>query len=230
MRVILRADLRQLAIVTWAVPRTSLAKLLPHGLLPQTVDDKGEIGLISIVTMFDRTLWQTYAQLNERTYVTRRDGTGAGAYFFQSLANTWQATAFRLLMGVPLFRADTRLAVNGGDYRFDLGRSEVARLQLNAPPTPITSNVGLDPYRVRSVAANPMTGYTQNRGVLYETKVDHTEIDQRQAPDITVSKVTTSWMQTFPIVTTSAPIAAWHVPFTPFNIIFPSTRVGQGVR
>lgn len=207
------------------MPRAAVAERLPPGLVPQTVDDRNEVALISLATMLDRTLWQTYPQLNERTYVMRRDGTGPGAYFFQSLANTWQATAFRILMGVPLFRADTNLTVSGDDYRFALGGAEVVALRLRPPTMSTTVKNELDPMRVRDVAANPMVGYTLNRGVLHATKVDHTEIDARQAPDVTVDNVTTSWMQTCAAVAAKEPIAAWHVRATPFNIIFPANRV-----
>jgi len=160
----IKATLRDLVIVTWAVPRDDVARLLPDGLVPQAADGAGQRALMSIAMMLDRTFSQTYAQVNERTYVVQRDGSDPGAYFFQSLANTWQATVSHLLFHVPLARADTRLVVKGDDYRFTLRRSPIARLRLRPPSTEYGS--GLDVKRVKDIAANPKIGYTLDGGVL----------------------------------------------------------------
>ena len=114
----LRAKLAHLAIVSWAVPAERLAELLPSQLVPNTIDDAGKIGVFSMAAMRDTTLDESYAQLNERTYVRRRDGTGEGAFFWKSHAASRQADLFRWLLGIPEFHDAVDLTFDSRSITF----------------------------------------------------------------------------------------------------------------
>jgi uncharacterized protein DUF2071 len=213
----MRATLHDLVIVTWAVPRDGLAPLIPNGLVPQTIERGGTTALVSVALMHDTTFGQTYAQLNERTYVSRPDGSGPGAYFWLSHANTWQAALFHVAFGVPLVDETAELTVSNDIYRFVLKGHEVARVRLNA-----SSPVRKGEERLREIAANPMIGYTLDRGQLHATRVVHTEMAPR---DVVVESIDTSFMAARALIAGAKPIAAWHVAQTPFDIDLPPQAV-----
>lgn len=217
----LKATLTHLAIISWAVPAKPLAALLPPQatakLSLQTIDDAGEYALVSLACLLDRTLWQTYPQLNERVYVTRRDGTGPGAFFWISRADTWQSDFFRTVLGIPEYREPLQLSVTGSRYTFSREGREIVELDLaTTPRSPAHGE------RLATVGLNPLIGYTLDRMGLDSTRVIHTTIERR---DVKVVATEVSFMRAAPLIGKSEPVVAWYVPKTPFDIDLPPQAV-----
>src|SRR6266850_2119848 len=217
----LDATLTHLAIISWTVPAGRLAALLPAQatakLKLQTVDDAGEYALVSLACLFDRTIWQTYAQLNERVYVTRQDGTGPGAFFWISRADTWQANFFRTILGIPEYRERLQLSVRGARYIFSREGREIVELDLATTP-----RSPADGERLAAIGLNPLIGYTLDRAGLDSTRVIHTTIERR---DVRVVAADASFMKAAPLIGKNEPVVAWYVPLTPFNIDLPPRLV-----
>lgn len=218
----LRATLTHLAIISWAVPAKPLAALLDprvsSKLSLQTIDDAGEYALVSLACLLDRTLWQTYPQLNERVYVTERNGTRPGAYFWISRADTWQADFFRIVLGIPEYRERLRLSVSGTHYTFEREGHGIVELDLaSAPP-----RSSAESERLAAVGLNPLIGYTLDRAGLDSTKVIHTTIERREVRVVTADA---SFMRAASLIGNEKPLVAWYVPSTPFDIELPPQLV-----
>lgn len=173
----LKATLDHLAIVSWRVQAAKLATLLPEPLVPQTIDAEGQWGLVSMAMMFDTTHSSRYEQVNERAYVKKRDGSGEGAFFWRSHANSPQASFYRFLLGVPEYEASLSLNVKSDSYVFSRESHEVARLVLKPPTGASKKYQKFDLERAKRVSQNPLIGYTMNWGELCETLVYHDKID-----------------------------------------------------
>lgn len=215
----LRASLTHLAIVSWAVPAEPLAAMLPRQLVPLTIDADGRWALVSLASMLDRTLGQTYPQLNERTYVARRANGERGAFFWLSRADTWQATVFSAILGIPEKRERLHLAVRGSRYSFTWHGRPVIELDLAADTARQSEH---DVQRAVAVGLNPMVGYTMGRRGLERTRVIHTEIERRDVRPVYVDQ---SFMEAAPLIRDARPIAAWYIERTPFHIDLPPRRV-----
>lgn len=218
----LRATLTHLAIISWAVPTQPLVELLPPEvnakLALRTIDPDHKYALVSLACLLDRTLWQTYPQLNERVYVTHRDGTRPGAFFWLSRADTWQATFFSALLGIPEQRERLDLSVDGAHYTFSrLGRT-IVELDLSTT----ASRAEEEAERLASVGLNPMIGYTLDRSGLDKTDVIHTTIERQE---VTVLTADSSFMKAGPLIAGAKPLVAWYVKTTPFDIDLPPRPV-----
>lgn len=227
--VTIRARLRHLAVVSWAVNPEVLGKMLPRPLVPQTIaDDTGEsYALLSMAMMLDTTVGETYAQLNERAYVMKPDETGKGAFFWRSHAATWQAVLFRSMLGIPEYVADLRLEASEERYAFFFGGKCVARLDLALLPTPDAKNNTFGPAsltQAKALSENPLVGYTLNWGQLCETPVTHDIIDAKP-----VHIVATDPKFMLPSIAIddarSVPIIAVYERETPFYIGLPPRKV-----
>jgi hypothetical protein len=225
----IHARLQHLAIVTWAVSAVRLAKMLPTPLVPQLLkDDRGDAyALVSMTMMLDTTAGETYAQMNERAYVMKRDGSGKGAFFWRSRAATWQAMIFRSLLGIPEYAADVRLEASEERFAFFYKGRCVARLDLARPPVTDTKNnrFGVDALdRAKAISENPLVGYTLNWGELCETPVTHDTID---ATPVRIEEVDPQWM--LPSIAIEAarsvPVIALYQRETPFHIGLPPRPV-----
>ena len=233
----LRAKLAHLAIVSWAVPAERLAELLPSQLVPNTIDDAGKIGVFSMAAMRDTTLDESYAQLNERTYVRRRDGTGEGAFFWKSHAASRQADLFRWLLGIPEFHDAVDLTFDDGTgvyectYGSYIDDGDKARVVLRIATKGRGSvperyrRAGLDLRKAWRISKNPMIGYTLDWGELCETSVRHDEIKGRP---VRVEFVDPSFMvpsMTLDRGQAREPMFAAYQPETPFYIAMPPRPV-----
>jgi len=216
---VLKATLTHLGIVSWAVPAVDLARMLPAQLIPQTIDPAGELALVSLVGLFDRTLWQTYPQLNERAYVTLRDGSGAGAYFWLSRADSWQAWFFGSVLGIPEIRERLDLATDRRRYRFTREGNTAIELDLQSPAP---EHPGFADDRLASIGLNPLIGYTIDRRGLDSTRVVHNDIPPRE---VRVLNVDSSFMRAAGLIRSAKPLVAWYVPLTPFDIELPPRLV-----
>ena len=225
--VTIRAKLDHLAIISWAVEATRVAAMLPAPLVPRTIDRKGHWGLVSMTMIQDTTLGTTYAQLNERTYVMRADGTGKGAFFWRSHAATRQALLVRSLLGAPEFVADVEVRVRGTSYAFKRNGRLVAKLDLSRAGTTPRRYRELDVGRAGRLSANPMIGYTMNRGRLYATVVRHNRIRPRRAKVLSVDP---SFMLPAPVIDAAdkrTPLIALYQRETPFWIDVPPRPVSH---
>jgi Uncharacterized conserved protein (COG2071) len=217
----LEAELEHLAIISWPVEARKVAAMLPPPLVPQTIDRGKGWALVSMTLMRDTTVGSTYAQLNERTYVMRPDGSGRGAFFWRSHAATRQALLARSLLGIPEFVADVEIDVRGASYVFRRNGRIVAKLDLSRTGATPPQYGGLDVERARRVSSNPMIGYTLNWGVLCATYVRHNRVKPRRAR---VVRVDPSFM--IPSVTIEpslrrVPLLALYQRRTPFWIDVP---------
>jgi hypothetical protein len=217
----IEAELEHLAIISWPVDARRLAAMLPRPLVPQTIDREKQWALVSMTLMRDTTVGSTYAQLNERTYVMRPDGTGRGAFFWRSHAATRQALLARSLLGIPEFVADVTIDVRGASYVFKRNGRIVAKLDLRRTGVTHPQYRGLDVERARRVSSNPMIGYTLNWGVLCATYVRHNRVKPRRAR---VVRVDPSFM--IPAVAIEprfrkVPLLALYQRRTPFWIDLP---------
>ena len=217
----IEAELEHLAIISWPVDARKLAAMLPRPLVPQTIDRRKQWALVSMTLMRDTTVGATYAQLNERTYVMRPDGTGRGAFFWRSHAATRQALLARSLLGIPEFVADVTIDVRGASYVFKRNGRIVAKLDLGRTGVTPAQYSGLDVERARRVSSNPMIGYTLNWGVLCATYVRHNRVKPRRAR---VVRVDPSFM--IPTVAIEprfrkVPLLALYQRRTPFWIDLP---------
>jgi hypothetical protein len=177
--------------------------------------------------MQDTTLGTTYAQLNERTYVMRADGTGKGAFFWRSHAATRQALLVRSLLGAPEFVADVEVRVRGTSYAFKRNGRLVAKLDLSRAGTTPRRYRELDVGRAGRLSANPMIGYTMNRGRLYATVVRHNRIRPRRAKVLSVDP---SFMLPAPVIDAAdkrTPLIALYQRETPFWIDVPPRPVSH---
>jgi hypothetical protein len=182
--ITIRARLQHLAIVSWAVSPDLLGKMLPKPLVPIPIEDahRKEYALLSMTMMLDTTMGATYAQLNERAYVMKPDGSGKGAFFWRSRAATWQAMMFRSMLGIPEYAADVRLEASAERFAFFFEGNCIARLDLTIAPKPHAANRNFGPEALRQakvLSENPLVGYTLNWGELCETPVTHDTIDAR---------------------------------------------------
>jgi hypothetical protein len=229
----LHAELTDLAIISWPVPVARLAPMLPYPLVPQTFDDAGETGLVSMAFMFDTTFRKRYPQLNERTYVKRRDGAGAGAFFWRSHAKTEQAEVFRNILGVPIYYCDLEIDHDAGRLEVRHEGRQVATLNVTLlldPTAPSASYPKLDVERAIRHSSNPMIGYTMNWGMLCATPVYHTAI---QAQRVTVGNVDPSFMIPASIIDRAKladPLMAAYQRATPFVIDLPPRPVFAACR
>jgi hypothetical protein len=230
----LKAKLDHLAIVSWRVRADRLARLLPSPLIPQTVDAAGDWGLVSMAMMLDTTTGNQYRQLNERAYVTKRDGTGAGAYFWRSHASSAEAVFYRYLLGIPEYHADLQLDTDDGDtyYKFDREGRNVADLVLRSPqPQNPSKFPKIDLGRAKIVSENPLIGYTMNWGQLCETIVEHDVID---ANPVTFVSGDPTFMIPSSLIERDAAgrpedaVIAVYQRDTPFIIALPPRPVGGG--
>lgn len=230
----LHAHLRDLAIVSWAVPKARLQALLPVPLVPQTFDDAGEFALVSMAMMLDTTGDETYEQLNERAYVMKPDGTGKGAFFWKSHAATWQAFIFRSLLGIPEEYADLNLRVERNGYTFERNGRPVAILDLDPGRVPIRRGrnarfADAELKASKRISENPLIGYTLNWGELCATPVTHDRID---AQPVYIELSDASFM--IPSVAIDAaertnPLIAVYQRETPFHIGLPPRPIaGRG--
>jgi hypothetical protein len=224
----IEAELEHLAIISWPVDARKLAAMLPRPLVPQTIDRGKEWALVSMTLMRDTTVGSTYAQLNERTYVMRPDGTGRGAFFWRSHAATRQALLARSLLGIPEFVADVTIDVRGANYVFKRNGRIVAKLDLRRTGLTPPQYRGLDVERARRVSSNPMIGYTLNWGVLCATYVRHNRVKPRRAR---VVRVDPSFM--IPTVAIEprlrqVPLLALYQRRTPFWIDLPPRPIALG--
>jgi hypothetical protein len=227
--ITIRARLQHLAIVSWAVSPEPLGKMLPKPLVPQLIkgDDGEDYALLSMAMMLDTTMGETYAQMNERAYVMKPDGTGKGAFFWRSRAATWQAMLFRSMLGIPEYAADVRLEASEERFAFFYEGNCVTRLDLVQTPTPHVNNPQFGARALRDaklLSENPLVGYTLNWGELCETPVTHDTINARQVhieaadpqgmmPSIAIEPPRT------------APIIAVYQRETPFYIGLPPRKV-----
>jgi hypothetical protein len=223
-----QAQLEHLAIVSWPVEARKLAAMLPYPLVPQTIDRRKEWALVSMTMMRDTTLGSTYAQLNERAYVMRPDGTGRGAFFWRSYAATRQALIVRSLLGIPEFVADLSIEVAARDYVFRRNGRIVAKLDLGRAGATPAQYRDFDLDRARRVSSNPMIGYTLNWGVLCATRVRHNTVKPRRA---SVVRVDPSFM--IPTVAIDrrlwpTPLLALYQRSTPFWIDLPPRPITLG--
>jgi hypothetical protein len=218
----LKATLTHLAIISWAVPAKKLEALLDPRvtakLTLQTIDDSGDLTLVSLACLLDRTLWQTYAQLNERVYMTQQNGTRPGAFFWISRADTWQADFFRIVLGIPEYREQLRLSVNRDRYTLIRQGREIVELDLSTAP----ARSPADSERLAAIGLNPMMGYTLDRAGLDSTKVVHTTIERREVRVVTADA---SFMRASSLIGSEKPLVAWYVPSTPFDIELPPQLV-----
>jgi len=226
--IVVKAHLEHLAIITWPVEAERLATMLPVPLVPQTIDRKRRVGLVSMALMRDTTAGSTYAQLNERAYVMLPDGRGKGAYFWRSHAATWQAVLVRGLLGAPEYVADVELAVKDGTFVFKQDRQVVAKLDLRRRGTTPEVYRGYDVERAERVSSNPMLAYTMNWGRLCVTPVRHNRIRPRR-----VSVVRADAMSMLPGAVIEPermrkPLLAVYQRQTPFWIDLPPRPIAGG--
>jgi len=197
--------------------------------VPQLItdDDGQEYALLSMAMMLDTTMGATYAQINERAYVMKPDGTGKGAFFWRSRAATWQAMMFRSMLGIPEYAADVRLEASEERFAFFHEGNCVTRLDLVRAPTPHANNPQFGARALRDaklLSENPLVGYTLNWGELCETPVTHDTIDARQVhietadPGCMLPSVAIEPAR-------AAPIIAVYQRETPFYIGLPPRRV-----
>jgi hypothetical protein len=230
---VLHAKLEHLAIVTWAVPAERIAALLPDPLVPDPVDPAGRYALFSMAAMCDATLKSQYAQINERAYVVKKDGTGAGAFFWKSHAASTQADLFRWLLGIPEFHSDVDLTIKedretGHHLVCTFDGSVVLDMNIDQKTTHIGApylGKGINVAKALAISKNPLIGYTLDWGELCATKVWHNEI---KGSPVNVVSADPRFM--VPAVTLdegldSQPIFAVYQPATPFHILLPPQPV-----
>lgn len=225
----IEAELEHLAIISWPVDARKLAAMLPSALVPQTIDRRKKWALVSMTLMRDTTVGSTYAQLNERAYVMRRDGSGRGAFFWRSHAATRQALVARSLLGIPEFVADLTIDVRGASYVFKRNGRIVAKLDLSRTGATPPQYRGLDVERARRVSSNPMIGYTLNWGVLCATYVRHNRVKPRRAR---VVRVDPSFMIPTVAIEPSrrqVPLLALYQRRTPFWIDLPPRPIAAPI-
>lgn len=225
----LETTLRPLGLFTWSLPPERLASLLPAALLPQTVQLGGRrVALYSVAIMLQVRMaprgWRigrfTFAQLNERTYVTRADGTRAGAYFFRSSVSSWIAWVPRLIFGLPYFKRPLKLNIDAGKVEMtDAGRSQFAldpRSSVSAEQQELAAHLC-------PVIANPLVGYSLSRGKLVEFDVEHAPIVP-QVVNATVAAVENlPFAQQLGVV--GPPIETLYVAESRFTITMPPRKV-----
>jgi hypothetical protein len=230
---VLRAHLEHLAIVSWAVPSERIGAMLPHALVPSTIDAAGKWAVFSMAVMFDSTGGQPYTQVNERAYVRRRDGTGEGAFFWKSHANTSQADLYRWLLGIPEFHDDVTLRVAGDRYTCTFDGRTVLELDLGrqgAIPPWYGDIKGKELKKAWEMSRNPLIGYTLDWGELCETPVQHNIIPGRP---VLVRSVDPSFM--VPAIAldpgqAATPIFVVYEKATPFYIRLPPRPVAGWCR
>src|SRR5439155_2450867 len=76
----------------------------------------------------------SFAQLNERVYVTRPDGTDPGVFFWRSAIASPVAILPRLGLGLPYFWQKLSLAVDNERLRFAVRSEPVIELDLSSSP------------------------------------------------------------------------------------------------
>jgi uncharacterized protein DUF2071 len=225
---VLRAHLRHLAIVSWAVPRERIAAMLPNALEPDPIDPQGKWALFSMAAMLDTTVRESYAQVNERTYVRRRGGGGEGAYFWKSHADSSQADFFRAVLGIPEFHEDVGVEVRDGIYVCTFRGRVVLRINTKQEGRVPQRYKGLnvDIARAWEISKNPLIGYTLDWGELCATPVRH---DLIVGQPVSVDYVDPRFM--VPSITldpdqVDQPIFAAYQSETPFHIVLPPRPVG----
>jgi hypothetical protein len=207
--------------------------MLPSALEPMPIDDNNEWALFSMAAMLDRTAGNRYPQLNERAYVRKKDGSGGGAYFWKSHADTSQADLFRCLLGIPEFHDQVAVDVQGGIYTCKFDGRTVLELDVVTPDYKIPAlyqGKGVDIDKAWDISRNPLIGYTLDWGELCETAVRH---DTIVGTPVTVHLADPSFM--IPSIALdpgqgATPIFAAYEPQTPFNIELPPRPVGGWCR
>lgn len=231
MDLALNTTLRHLTLLTWDVEPEKLQSLLPSGLVPTTVaSPKGPRALFSMALMLEAGLapkslpWLSlyFAQLNERAYVTRPDGSGPGVFFWRSFVASPSFIFPRLGLGLPYFWQKMSLDVKEGALQFSVKKEKLVELELGTPPT--KPEGGPDPEEVREITANPMIGYSLLRGkTLAAFTVEHAPIVPKM---VTVREVNASSMLAYPLLSPGqAPVVACYAEEAPFTIHLPPQKL-----
>ena len=230
----LKATLRHLAIVSWAVPADRIAAMLPFPLVPDTIDAAGEYALFSMAAMLDTTSREEYAQVNERAYVKKKDGTGAGAFFWKSHAKTTQADVYRWLLGIPEFNDDVDVTIRPDNhYICTFDGQVVLDMYLGSEPTRIAEpyrGEGIDVAKAWQISKNPMLGYTLDWGELCATKVWHNEILGKAKRVVDADPRFMVPAISLDPGLDAKPIFAAYQDVTPFNIELPPRPVNGWLR
>jgi uncharacterized protein YqjF (DUF2071 family) len=232
MDITLSTTLKHLSLITWDVDPTQLQRLLPPQLIPATVPSPaGPRALFSMALMLEAGLapksmpWLSlyFAQLNERAYVTRPDGSGFGVYFWRSYVSSPSFIAPRWGLGLPYFWKRMRLEVKEQTLILSSKTEHFAALDL-ATNTQHTLLNGPSPKTVCDLIANPMIGYSilrQKR--LASFTVEHPPITPRM---VSIRHVDPSLMIAAPTLTPGqAPVVACYQAESPFLIHLPPRNI-----
>ena len=121
---VLRQSWRDLLFAHWPLPAATLREALPPGLLLDTFEGKGWLGVVPFRMAGVRPRWlppapraHTFPELNLRTYVVV--GETPGVYFFSLDATSRLAIALaRAWFHLPYFRADMTMTPDGEGFRY----------------------------------------------------------------------------------------------------------------
>ena len=232
MDITLSTTLKHLSLITWDVDPARLQAFLPPQLIPATVPSPaGPRALFSMALMLEAGLapksmpWLSlyFAQLNERAYVTRPDGSGFGVYFWRSYVSSPSFIAPRWGLGMPYFWKRMTLEVKEQTLALSSKTEHFATLELSAPATSTSAN-GPSPEAVRDLTANPMIGYSILRKKrLASFTVEHPPITPRL---VSVRHVDPSTMLAAPTLAPGQqPVVACYEAESPFFIHLPPRDV-----
>jgi Uncharacterized conserved protein (COG2071) len=226
MDITLSTTLKHLSLITWDVDPARLQAFLPPQLIPAMVPSPaGPRALFSMALMLEAGLapksmpWLSlyFAQLNERAYVTRLDGSGFGVYFWRSYVSSPSFIVPRWGLGMPYFWKRMTLEANGQVLALSSKSERFAELELSTTPTPTR---GPSPEAVRDLTANPMIGYSLLRKKrLASFIVEHPPITPRL---VSVRHVDPSSMiAASTLAPGQAPVVACYEAELPFFIHLP---------